>query len=235
MAKNVMGLDNDPLYYLIRMNQSEGCFPSNDFEQQMYQLPHTGNVYNREKKMVWGNILKAFLNTPSWKWIKYFEAMEDSRAAWNFLVEKCEGQDATNKRVLIVTMFVSPNSDDRGALYSNEYQFLFEKYITNIQKEYSKRTLYHNVFLSQFILQRMIGEIQSQARVLGNLLRYCLASVSYMSAKVEIQFPPRSGVGSKRNGDYQDLQIRLQERTWRHQRKRPQAGLSRPRRSPLCI
>ena len=41
----------------------------------------------------------------------------------------------------------------------------------------------------------------AKAYVLDNLLRDWLGSVSYMSAKVEIQFPPRSGGGIKRKGD----------------------------------
>ena len=52
MAKNVMGVDNDPLYYVIRPDHLAGWFPPNAFEQQMYQLPHTGAVYKRDKKMV---------------------------------------------------------------------------------------------------------------------------------------------------------------------------------------
>ena len=41
----------------------------------------------------------------------------------------------------------------------------------------------------------------AKAHVLENLLGDCLGSVSYMSAKVAIQFPPRSGVWIKRKGD----------------------------------
>ena len=87
MAKNVMEVDNDPIYYLISLDQPTGWVPPNAFEERMYQLPRTGAVYNRDKKMVWGNIIKAYLNTPSWEWIKEFKATEDSRAAWKFLVE----------------------------------------------------------------------------------------------------------------------------------------------------
>ena len=53
MARNVMGVDNDPLYYVVRPDQMAGWVPPNAFEQIMYQLPHTGAVYNRDKKMVW--------------------------------------------------------------------------------------------------------------------------------------------------------------------------------------
>ena len=81
MAKNVMGVYNDPLYYVIRPDQP-GCWvPQNYFEQRMYQLPHTGAVYNREKKMLWVNTLKESLNTLSWERIKEFESTGDSRAA----------------------------------------------------------------------------------------------------------------------------------------------------------
>ena len=87
----------------------------------MYQLTHTGAVHNRDKKMVWGKILKESLNNPSWEWIKEFEATEDPRAAWKLLVDKCEGQDATNKRVLLATMVVSFSPNGGGTFYSNEY------------------------------------------------------------------------------------------------------------------
>ena len=70
MAQNVMGVDNNPLYYVIRPDEPAGWVPPNAFEQRMYQFPHTGSVCNRDKKMVFGDILKASLNTPSWEWIK---------------------------------------------------------------------------------------------------------------------------------------------------------------------
>ena len=41
-------MDNDPLYYVISTDQPAGWVPPNDFEQQMYQLPHKGDVYNRD-------------------------------------------------------------------------------------------------------------------------------------------------------------------------------------------
>ena len=122
-----MGVDKDPLYYVISPDQPEGWVPLNAFEQRMYQLPHTGDVYNRDKKMLWVNILKASLNTPSWEWIKGFEATEDSRFAWQLLVEKCKGQDATNKRALLATRVVSLSPNGKEKLYSNEYQFSFDK------------------------------------------------------------------------------------------------------------
>ena len=120
MAKNVMGVDNDPLYYVIRTDQPSDWVPPNHFEQQMYQLPHNRDMYNRDRKMIWGNILKESLNTPSWECIKEFESTEDSMSAWKFLVEKCEGQDATNKRVLLATrvVYLCPNVGE--IFYSNE-------------------------------------------------------------------------------------------------------------------
>ena len=66
MDKNVMGVDNDPLYYAISPDHPEVWVPPNSLEQRVYQLPHTGAVYNRDKKIVWGKILKSYLNTPSW-------------------------------------------------------------------------------------------------------------------------------------------------------------------------
>ena len=57
-ANNIMGVDNDPLYYVISPDQPSGWVPPNAFKQQMYKLPHTGAVYNMDKRMLWGNILK---------------------------------------------------------------------------------------------------------------------------------------------------------------------------------
>ena len=54
------------------------------------------------------------MNTPSWECINYFESMEDSRVAWQFLMEKFEGQDATNKRVLLAIMVVSLSPNGGG-------------------------------------------------------------------------------------------------------------------------
>ena len=70
MANNVIKVNNDHLYYVIRPDQPAGWVPPNAFEQKMCQLPHTGAVYNRGNKIVWENILKAYLNTPARKWIK---------------------------------------------------------------------------------------------------------------------------------------------------------------------
>ena len=81
MAKNVVGVDNDHLYCVIRLDHPAGWVPPNAFEKRMYQLPHTGAVYNREKKMLWVNTLKESLNTLSWERIKEFESTGDSRAA----------------------------------------------------------------------------------------------------------------------------------------------------------
>ena len=53
MAKNMMGVDKDLLYYVIRPDHPEGWVPPNILEQKMYQLSHTGAVYNRDKKIVW--------------------------------------------------------------------------------------------------------------------------------------------------------------------------------------
>ena len=69
MVKTLMGSDNDPLYAVIRLDHPEGWVPPNAFEQRVYQMPHTGYVHNRDKKMILGKIIKAYLNTPSWEWI----------------------------------------------------------------------------------------------------------------------------------------------------------------------
>ena len=66
MTKNIMRVDKDPLYYVIRPDQPADWVPPNAFEKRMYQLPHTGDVYNRDNTFFGGEILKSSLNTPSW-------------------------------------------------------------------------------------------------------------------------------------------------------------------------
>ena len=62
----------------------------------------------------------------------------------------------------------------------------------------------------QFPVQRMLDGIQvsnaltiymAKAHLLDNLLGDWMGSVSYISSKVAIQLPPRSGGGIKRKGD----------------------------------
>ena len=88
MANNVIGVDKNPIYYVISTDQPAVWVPPNVFKQKIYQLPHTGAVQNRDKTIVWGKNLKAYLNTTSWEWINEFEATEDSSSAWKFLVDK---------------------------------------------------------------------------------------------------------------------------------------------------
>ena len=92
MANHVMGVDNNRIYDVIRPDQPSVWVPPNAFEQRMYQLPHTGALNNRDKKMVRGNIFKASMNTPSWECINEFEAKEDYRAACQFLVENARNK-----------------------------------------------------------------------------------------------------------------------------------------------
>ena len=74
-------------------------------------------------------------------------------------------------------------------------------------------THYQNVVPPQFDEQSMLDGVQvsnelniymEKANVLDNLLGDWLGSVSYMSAKVEIQFPLRLGGGIKRKGDFRN-------------------------------
>ena len=90
-----------------------------------------------------------------------------------------------------------------------------------MQEAYSTLTSYYNVLPAQFHLQRIPDGIQisnaliikmAKAHVLDNILVDWLVSISYISVKVAIRIPPGSGGGTKRKGDLQDLQIRLQER-----------------------
>ena len=47
-------------------------------------------------------------------------------------MDKYEGQNATNKRVLLAERVVSLNPNGGGGFYSNEYQFSFEKCSTKL-------------------------------------------------------------------------------------------------------
>ena len=97
-----------------------------------------------------------------------------------------------------------------GTLYSNEYQLSFEKYSNKLQEAYSTLTRYHNFVSAQFFVQMMLDVMQvanaltidmAKAHNIDIILGDCLGSVSYMSSKVAIQFPPRSEEDIKRKGD----------------------------------
>ena len=50
-------------------------------------------------------------------------------------MEKYEGQDATEKRVLLETRVISLSKNVGVIFYRNEYQLSFDKYITKLQVE----------------------------------------------------------------------------------------------------
>ena len=116
----------------------------------MYQLPQTGAVYNRYKKMVQVNIIKASLNTYSWEWIKEFEATEDSKSAYQFLVENARDTMQLTSGYCFATRVFSLSPNCRGVLYRNEFPLSFNKYSTKMQEAYSTLTCYHNVVPDQF-------------------------------------------------------------------------------------
>ena len=72
----------------------------------------------------------------------------------------CEGQDATNKRVFLVTRLVSLSTNNGGIFYSNDYQFSFENYSTKLHEAYSMITRYWNVVPAQFCLKRILDGMQ---------------------------------------------------------------------------
>ena len=76
------------------------------------------------------------------------------------MVEKCEGHDGTNKRVLIVTRVVSLSPNAGRIFYSNEYLFSFDKYSTKLQEAYYTLNRYQNFVPAQFCGQRMIDGMQ---------------------------------------------------------------------------
>ena len=101
-------------------------------------------------------------------------------------MEKCEGQDATNNRLLITTRVIYLSPSGGGIFYSNEYQLSLEKYRTNLQA-YSTLTRYQNVVPAQVRVQKILDGIQvsniittgmSKDHVLDNLLGYWLRYVS---------------------------------------------------------
>ena len=67
-------------------------------------------------------------------------------------MEKCEGQDGNNKKVLLATRVVSINPKGRGELYSNEHQLSFKKYRTKLREAYSMLTCNQNVVPAHFLV-----------------------------------------------------------------------------------
>jgi len=65
MTKNVKGVNDDPIYYVIHPSRIAGWVINTMFDIRIYQLPYVWAVYQADKKMVWDKILKAAMTTPS--------------------------------------------------------------------------------------------------------------------------------------------------------------------------
>ena len=83
------------------------------------------------------------------------------------------------------------------------------KYSTKLQEAYYTLTRYQFPPPTPLLVQSILDVMKAtnaltidmaKAHVLDNLLEDWMGSISYISAKVAIQFPPRSIGGSKRKG-----------------------------------
>ena len=61
---------------------------------------------------------------------------------------------------MLATRVISLGPNDGGIFYSNEYQFTFEKYRTDLQEAYSTLNHYQNVVPDQFFVQMILDGMQ---------------------------------------------------------------------------
>jgi hypothetical protein len=142
MSKLTLGVDGDPLYYVIREDHEHepGWVAPNDLERRAEQLSHTGVTYKKDSDLLWTKLVKCTSGTLAQEWLKDFEQNKDTRAAWKRLLFKLEGTEANNKRVVAVQRIVSTNPARGGIFYTNEYNFSFDKYSTKLHPEQLEST-----------------------------------------------------------------------------------------------
>lgn len=209
MSKQIKGVDGEPLYYVIRPDHDDAWEAPNELESRAEQLPLNGVVYERDSALLWAKLVKATNGTVAHEWLKDFEANKDARGAWKCLLLKCEGKDATNKRVLKATRITSLSSNEGGLFYSNEYHYSFTKYSTQLQEAYRVLKHNNNEVPAAMKVRRMMDGVTVQGNhieialakdfISNNLLDDWDAAVSHMSTKLAIVFPPKSGSGKRKD------------------------------------
>lgn len=208
MSKLTMGVDNEPLFYVIREDHDPGWVAPNDLEARAAQLPHAGATYKKDSDLLWAKMVKSTAGTIAHEWIKDFEQSKDTRAAWQVLLVKCEGRDATNKRVILANRIISLAASDGGAFYTNEYNFSFDKYATKLQMAYRVLKMNGNEVPCMMRVQRLLDGITVQGspveltlgkdHIVNHLLNDWDGAVSHMSTKVAKVFPARHAGGKRK-------------------------------------
>lgn len=210
MTKVTRGADNDPLYYIIRPDKPEGWTASDEWERRVYQLPQSGPIFDKDNEAVWSKLVKCAAGTTAWEWLKEYENTRDACKAWKCLILKCEGTDATNKRVQHAQRIISTSSHGGGAVYTNEYSYSFEKYSTKLQMAYRVLAIYENDVPTAMRVHRLLEGMNVQgnpvhvemakAHITDNLKNDWDKAVSYMSAKLSIVFPPKTSGTKRKDG-----------------------------------
>ena len=212
------GVGGSPLARCIRENKPAGWTPdqaTNPLERLIYELPLTGNEYEVDNASAWSEIKKVTLGTPTYEWIRQYDATKNGRGAWFTILGQCKGDSAMNKRLLIANKTINLEASSGGAFYTNEYQeFTFEKYATKIMKAYAIIERYRNYVAPETKVEQLLAGINVQnAPAINNAKEYIkdhllgdwVGAVTYMATKITKQFPPRTA-GQKRR-DRQASQV----------------------------
>ena len=171
------GVGGSPLARCIREDKPAGWTPAqatNPLERLIYELPLNGDEYEVDNSSTWTEIKKVTLGTPTYEWIRQYDATKDGRGAWLAILGKCEGDSASNKRIIMANKTVQLDASKGGAFYTNEYHgFTFDKYSTKLLKAYAIIERYRNYVAPETKVERLLAGINVQnAPAINNAKEY---------------------------------------------------------------
>ena len=111
------GVDGAPLARCIREDKPPGWTTAqakSELEELIYQLPITGPVFDQDNSLVATEIKSVTLGEPIYEWLRDLLENQDGRGAWLALIAQCEGDNASNKRLVLANRVISTNWNDGG-------------------------------------------------------------------------------------------------------------------------
>ena len=94
-----MGAAKVPVVYIVHPDIDTTYQFAEDDEERMYQMPHTGENFWRDNKLVYSMLKAACVKTDAWTWIQDYERSAGGRQAWLALVSHYDGTGELNKRL----------------------------------------------------------------------------------------------------------------------------------------
>ena len=119
-----------PLVYVIRGDVEAGYEFEDDEDERMHQMPHTGENFKRDNKLVYNMLKAACVKTDAWTWIQDHDKSANGRKAWQALVSHYDGTGELNKRV------ERAKEEITRLHYKDEKVYPFERYVTKLKENF---------------------------------------------------------------------------------------------------